>query len=106
MQTCERFDRFISRSNIDHVVKTDINRAVFESSRNINFSKIRLRNANDIQKFRMTINEFDKMTYDHFQQCHCSEFYVFYKRIFQKTVYRNRFDTTKIRIDVLILDIS
>ena len=106
MQTCERFDRIIFRSDIDHVVKTNINRAVFESSRNINFSKIRLKNANDIRKFRMTKNKFDKMTHDHFQRCHRSKFYVIYERMSQKTMHRNRFHITKIQIDVSILDTS
>ena len=104
MQTCERFDWTVSRDNIDHDVKTNINCVVFESSCKINFSKIRLKNANDMRKFRMTKNEFDKMTHDHFQRCYCSEPYVIYEQMFQKTVHQNRFDTTKIRIDVLIFD--
>ena len=87
MQTCERFDRAVFRNDTDHVVKTNINRVVFESNRNINFSKIRLKNANDIRKFRMTKNEFDKITYDHFQRYYRSEFYVIYERVFQKTMY-------------------
>ena len=106
MQACERSDRIISRGYINHVVKTDINRAVFESSRNINFSKIHLKNANDIRKFRLTKNEFDKMTHDHFQRRHRSESYVIYERMSQKTVHQNRSDTTKIRIDVSKSDTS
>ena len=106
MQTCKRFDQIILRSDIDHVVKANINRVVFESNRNINFSKIRLKNADNIRNFRMTKNEFDKMTHDHFQRCYRSESYVIYERMFQKTVHRNRFDTTKIRIGVSIFDTS
>ena len=95
MQTCERFDRTVSRNDIDYVVKTNINRVVFESSRNINFSKICLENADDIRKFRMTKNKFDKMTYDHFQQCHRSEPYFMYCG---EVMYRNvRMKRTQIR---------